>query len=53
MRTQEEINAILDNCLDHIDAGTSRFPSMTYEEGVQAAIDWVTGQTDDNPYPEE
>ena len=27
----------------------SRYPGMSYEEGVEAALAWVTGNSDDAP----
>lgn len=32
--------------------GTPRFPGMSYEEGVVAALEWVLGHRDEIPYPE-
>lgn len=29
--------------------GGSKFPGMTYEDGVQAALDWVLGNSDVDP----
>ena len=31
--------------------GLTRYPSMSYEQGVRAAIDWLTG--DDDAAPDE
>jgi hypothetical protein len=30
----------------------SKYPGMTYEEGVRAALEWVTGDVDDHPMEE-
>jgi hypothetical protein len=30
-------------------AGTTEWPGMTYEQGVEAALRWVTGETQSNP----
>jgi hypothetical protein len=38
---------------EQIDQGGSRFPGMTYEQGVQAALDWLFGNVEDHPYEEE
>lgn len=35
-RTDDEING-------------SRWPGMSYEQGVEAGIQWLVGDTDDNP----
>lgn len=46
--TKAEIDEVLNQAADAIDQG-SRFGGMSYEEGVRAGIEWVTGQTDENP----
>ena len=48
--SQSEIDDVLDKCLDQEDEGGSRFPGMTYEQGVKAGIDWLT---DDGAHPLE
>jgi len=46
----------IDNCRDMagraIDEG-SKYPGMSYEEGVLAALEWVTGDVDDHPMEED
>lgn len=37
---------------EQIDKGGFRFPGMTFEDGVAAALTWVLGDTDEIPYPE-
>ena len=46
--TQDEVDEVLNQCMDQADEGGSRFPGMTYEQGVEAAIRWMQG-TDENP----
>ena len=51
-RTDEEI----DNCLNEAAAGEaegSRWPGMSYEEGVGAALRWIIGDSEDNPMKDE
>ena len=48
-RTDEEINDVLDACMDQEGKGGSRWPGMTYEDGVSEAIQWIIGQTEGNP----
>jgi hypothetical protein len=48
VRRQEEIDEVLHRCIDQHAAGGSAYPGMTYEEGVDAALRWVTGKSD-NP----
>lgn len=47
--TQDEIDDVLNECSEYTSDGTSKFPGMTYEQGVEAGIRWVTGDGDDNP----
>lgn len=49
MRTEDEVNDLLNQCVEAEDSGRSKFPGMTYEQGVRNAIDWLTGNSDDNP----
>lgn len=41
-RTDEEIEDLLNRCYPAIDSGRSRFPGMSYEDGIREAIDWLT-----------
>lgn len=45
-KTQEEIDDVLNTCAEALDSG-SKFPGMSYEEGVEAAIRWLLD--DGNP----
>jgi hypothetical protein len=48
MRPQDEIDSVLNWAAHGMDEGTG-FPGMSYEEGVHAALTWVTGLSDENP----
>ncbi len=48
-RTDGEINDVLDACVDQEIKGVSKWPGMTYEDGVSEAIHWIIGQTEDDP----
>ena len=48
--TQSEIDDVLNQCADAIDDG-SRWPGMSYEQGVEAAIRWMLGDFE-NPMSE-
>jgi hypothetical protein len=48
-RTDDEINDVLNKCSEQSDAGGSKWPGQTYEDGVAAALRWVTGDDDNNP----
>lgn len=49
-RTDAEIDALVEQCFDAESEG-SRYTGMTYEQGIQAAIDWLfdTGRDSDHP----
>ncbi len=40
--TQTQIDDVLDQCIQALDNG-SRWPGMSYEQGVEAAIRWMQG----------
>ena len=50
-RSDKEVNEQLDRAsgVQRTEKGSSRWPGMTYEEGVDAAIRWMNGDTDDKP----
>jgi hypothetical protein len=48
-RTREEIEAVKEKCYSFMDDGRSGVPGMTYEEGVEAALRWALGDSDDDP----
>lgn len=47
--TEAEIDEQLDLAADAADEGASKWPGMTYEQGVDAALRWATGQSDEKP----
>jgi len=49
-KSEQEILEQIDQASESVNEGTSKFPSMSYEEGVKAALDWVVG---DSPKPME
>lgn len=50
-RTQDEIDKQLNLANEGIDEGT-KYPGMSYEEGIQAMYDWLTGFIDNAPMEE-
>lgn len=48
VRSDKEVDRILNWCVEAEDE-VSNFPGMSYEQGVQAGIQWITGDTDDSP----
>ncbi len=51
-RNAEEVNEVLNEAMETEDSGVSRFPGMSYEQGMTAAVQWLLGDSDDHPYPE-
>ncbi len=52
MRDQNEIDEQMNRTIESIDEGGSRWPGMSYEQGVEAALRWVCEETDDVPMEE-
>jgi hypothetical protein len=48
--TNDEIDDVLNACLEAEDEGTRIYPGMSYEQGVMAALNWMRG---DGPNPIE
>lgn len=48
--TENEINDVLNACMEAENDGHSKYPGMSYEQGVKYAIEWMTG---DGPHPLE
>lgn len=54
MRTEREIRAQADKLDPEATAGgPSRWPGMTYEQGVDDALRWAVGDSDDAPGEDE
>jgi hypothetical protein len=51
--TQDQIDAQLERTIPAIERGQSQWPGMSYEQGVDAALRWATGETDDPPMEDE
>ena len=48
-RTREEIDEQLNQTIDSVDEGSTKWPGMTYEQGVDNALRWVAGDSDQPP----
>lgn len=48
-RTPEEIEAVADEAAARTAEGGSRYPGMTYEQGVRDALAWVMDDDADSP----
>lgn len=53
LRTEEEINEQIDIAYENISQGLSKFPNMTYEEGIKYFYEWVTGQSNEKPFDDD
>lgn len=42
-----EVDELQNALSKYIDKGTTKFRGMTYEQGIQDAIDWLLGRRDD------
>jgi hypothetical protein len=49
LRSDEEVRELLGEVSRLIELGESRFAGMSYEEGVDGAVRWLTGQSDEHP----
>ncbi len=49
VQKEKDIDAVLNECAEQEDKGGSRFPGMTYEQGVRAGIDWLIGNVPEPP----
>lgn len=50
-KSREEIDSCMNLAAEAIEQG-SKYPGMTYEEGVRAALEWVTGDVSEHPMEE-
>jgi len=50
-RTEEEINKLIDEANDIMDKEGTRFHAMSYEEGIVAALTWLTKDDSKTEYP--
>lgn len=51
--TDAEIREQINKTHNSTDEGTTAVPGMTYEEGVQAALNWALGDWDDKPMEDD
>lgn len=52
MRTAKEIEDCLNDGLPEGAEGPTRWPGMSYEQGVDATLRWALGWTDEDPMAE-
>ena len=51
--TSDEIDEALNAAYDQTDQGGSRWPGMSYEDGVIAAIEWMRGNRTESPMEDD
>lgn len=44
MPDQTDIDQVRNHCAEQADQGGSKYPGMSYEQGVEAAILWLQGR---------
>lgn len=52
VRNEQEIWDLLNQCADAEEIGSSKYPGMSYEQGIKAAIEWIIGDINDHPINE-
>nr|DAL13620.1 MAG TPA_asm: hypothetical protein [Caudoviricetes sp.] len=52
VRNEQEIWDLLNQCSEAEETGSSQYPGMSYEGGIKAAIEWITGDVDIHPLNE-
>jgi len=52
-RSEQEIQDQIAAAEDSVATGESRWPGMSYEDGVSAALRWCIGESDDVPMEDE
>lgn len=51
VRSEAEIDEVLNKASEAFDEG-SKYPGMSYEDGIRAFAEWLFGDTNDNPFEE-
>ncbi len=49
VQSDDDVNDVLQRCDEAEENGATEVPGMTYEQGIAAAIRWITGQWSDHP----
>jgi len=49
VRTDEEIDDLIIECMRKANDGRSKYPGMTYEQGIRAAIEWLVDHAEQHP----
>jgi hypothetical protein len=51
-RTEEEIQEQIDKAMEQRHTDPGKWSGMSYEQGVEDALEWVLGSSDDAPMDE-
>lgn len=49
VRSEDEVYNLLNQCVESEETGVSKYPGMTYEQGVRDALDWMLDSSQDSP----
>jgi hypothetical protein len=52
VRTEEEIEDLLATAYEVKDEGGSRYPGMSFEDGITETLEWIKGDREENPLEE-
>ena len=48
-RSNKEIDDLIDRCAEQTNKGGSKYPGMTYEQGIREALEWITDEGAEDP----
>jgi hypothetical protein len=48
--TNDQLDELANQCAEQEDKGGSKYPGMSYEQGIKALIEWLRGE---GPHPLE
>lgn len=51
--SEDEIYEQIDKAAESEDSGRSRWPGMTYEQGVSATLNWILGNFPEPPMSDD
>jgi len=49
IRKESEVDNLIDRVIEQINQGGSKFPGMSYEEGLRVMYDWLNGDLETDP----
>lgn len=52
-QSDDDIHDVLNHALSLTDDGKTRYPGLSYEHGVVAALHWVLGEVQDSPLEDD